>query len=132
MGTALIALVRSFNRRWGRLGIGPASKVQNSRRDVATWPASKAPLCIGADRDLFQDTTPRSHRTASARLMSLGTAARAGEDPTAWCASRRPPTLRVVHVREAGSRSGRLVMSGRMSDVCAELDRLAEFERLAC
>jgi hypothetical protein len=37
--------------------------------------------------------------------------------------------LRVVGGGEFGSRSdGRLVISGRMSDVCAELDRLAALE----
>ncbi len=39
--------------------------------------------------------------------------------------------LRVLHVVEAGqpsSQAGRLVISGRMADVCAELDRLAAFE----
>jgi len=40
--------------------------------------------------------------------------------------------LRVLHVVEPGqtaSHIGRLVISGRMDDVCAELDRLAAFER---
>jgi len=39
--------------------------------------------------------------------------------------------LRVVRVLEAGqtrSSSGRMVISGRMADVCAELDRLAARE----
>ncbi len=39
--------------------------------------------------------------------------------------------LRVLHVVEPGQTSphiGRLVISGRMADVCAELDRLAAFE----
>lgn len=39
--------------------------------------------------------------------------------------------LRVVHVLEAGqteSSVGRMVISGRMADVCAELDRLAARE----
>lgn len=39
--------------------------------------------------------------------------------------------LRVVHVLEAGqaqSSGGRMVISGRMADVCAELDRLAACE----
>ncbi len=43
--------------------------------------------------------------------------------------SRRP--LRVVRVMEAGqprSQVGRMVISGRMADVCAELDRLAACE----
>lgn len=39
--------------------------------------------------------------------------------------------LRIVHVLEAGqtqSSVGRMVISGRMADVCAELDRLAARE----
>lgn len=40
---------------------------------------------------------------------------------------RRP--LRVVRVAEAGPAvAGRMVISGRMADVCAELDRLAALE----
>ena len=45
---------------------------------------------------------------------------------------RRP--LRVVRVLEAcpaPSSAGRMVISGRMADVCAELDRLAELEAAA-
>lgn len=40
--------------------------------------------------------------------------------------------LRVLRVLEAGQtapHAGRLVISGRMADVCAELDRLAAFEQ---
>ena len=41
------------------------------------------------------------------------------------------PALRVVRVLEAGqprTQVGRMVISGRMADVCAELDRLAACE----
>jgi hypothetical protein len=41
------------------------------------------------------------------------------------------PTLRVLRVADAGQSSfhgGRMVISGRMADVCAELDRLAAQE----
>jgi hypothetical protein len=41
------------------------------------------------------------------------------------------PTLRVLRVAESGPRSdcaGRMVISGRMADVCAELDRLVALE----
>jgi hypothetical protein len=44
-------------------------------------------------------------------------------------AQRRP--LRVVRIMEAGqtpAQVGRMVMSGRMADICAELDRLAACE----
>jgi hypothetical protein len=43
----------------------------------------------------------------------------------------RPRPLRVVRVMEAGqprTQVGRMVISGRMADVCAELDRLAACE----
>lgn len=44
---------------------------------------------------------------------------------------RMAPTLRVLRVADAGQSSfhgGRMVISGRMADVCAELDRLAAQE----
>ena len=46
-------------------------------------------------------------------------------------AAHRKPQLRVVRTIEAGipaGRTGRMVISGRMSDVCAELERLAAVE----
>ncbi|MBK8070960.1 MAG: hypothetical protein IPK34_02610 [Ramlibacter sp.] len=49
--------------------------------------------------------------------------------PTRPVRAARP--LRVLRVRDTGSRrcqAGRLVISGRMADVCAELDRLAAAE----
>ena len=48
-------------------------------------------------------------------------------------ADRRPP-LRVVRVVENGQaplQCGRLMISGRMADVCAELDRMVERETRA-
>jgi hypothetical protein len=48
-------------------------------------------------------------------------------------AQNRVQALRVVRVMEAGqpsASSGRMVISGRMADVCAELDRLAAREAL--
>ena len=44
---------------------------------------------------------------------------------------QRQPSLRVVHVHETGQSAagaGRMVISGRMADVCAELDRLVAME----
>jgi hypothetical protein len=44
---------------------------------------------------------------------------------------RRPVPLRVARVMDAQQtrhQAGRMVISGRMADVCAELDRLAELE----
>jgi hypothetical protein len=45
--------------------------------------------------------------------------------------TRRPLPLRVARVMEAQhnrKNAGRMVISGRMADVCAELERLAELE----
>jgi hypothetical protein len=45
--------------------------------------------------------------------------------------AHQPKPLRVVHVVEQGQprqHVGRMVISGRMADVCAELDRLAACE----
>ena len=45
--------------------------------------------------------------------------------------SRANPPLRVIRVMESGqapAHGGRMVISGRMADVCAELDRMAERE----
>ena len=45
--------------------------------------------------------------------------------------SRRAPPLRVLRVVDAGQSAphgGRMLISGRMADVCAELDRLAAME----
>jgi hypothetical protein len=45
--------------------------------------------------------------------------------------TQRQPSLRVLRVHECGQNSpgaGRMVISGRMADVCAELDRLVALE----
>jgi hypothetical protein len=57
-------------------------------------------------------------------------AGNAPTQPTSAAATRVMP-LRVLRVLESGqprSCAGRLVISGRMADVCAELDRLVERE----
>ena len=51
--------------------------------------------------------------------------------PVCSVASPKARLVRVVRVRESGqsrASAGRMVISGRMADVCAELDRLAAQE----
>ena len=66
------------------------------------------------------------------RLLSpLQNAVRGFIPAQALQSTRRPLPLRVARVMEAQhnrSQAGRMVISGRMADVCAELDRLAELE----
>ena len=60
-------------------------------------------------------------------VTSMGPALRSACAP-------RPAALRVLHECDAGQgpgKAGRLVISGRMADVCAELDRLAAREAAA-
>ena len=51
--------------------------------------------------------------------------------PQRFHALPKAPALRVLRVTESDQRvkgAGRMVISGRMADVCAELDRLAAIE----
>jgi hypothetical protein len=74
----------------------------------------------------------RMARAQQAPSAACGSGARSTWRPAvrgALASSRRP--LRVVRVMEgchAPASAGRMVISGRMADVCAELDRLAAIE----
>ena len=73
-----------------------------------------APAVAAAPR-VWRTARPSRHWPVSARPV------------TAFAAAR--PALRVVRVCEPQTGdAGRLVISGRMADVCAELDRLAARE----
>ncbi len=71
-------------------------------------------------------------------LVSTGLHTAACRAHVAWpqrshgFASRRPlRVLRVVDAAQGPSTAGRMVISGRMADVCAELDRLVALEAAA-
>jgi hypothetical protein len=76
----------------------------------------------------------RLSTTSPQRPAASPTAMPCGNVTAAIVRSSRPvqhPPLRVLRVLEAGqprSQVGRMVISGRMADVCAELDRLAACE----
>jgi hypothetical protein len=87
--------------------------------------------------------TPRSaslgHMDATCTRRGLAHDAAARPAPAATCAAaaiersgataRRPlRVLRVVESNAAPAHAGRMLISGRMADVCAELDRLAAKE----
>lgn len=81
----------------------------------------------------FSQPASRGAADASARRTSLNTSA--GHGHVAWPQrhhdSRPLRVLRVVDAGHAASTAGRMVISGRMADVCAELDRLAALEGAA-
>lgn len=73
-------------------------------------------------------------RPAGTRLHTAAGRAHVAWPPAAHRASppRRPlRVLRVVDAGHASSTAGRMVISGRMADVCAELDRLVALEAAA-
>ncbi len=71
-------------------------------------------------------------RAAAARVAApAGTPQRHWGGPTRLSPAPAQRPLRVVRVvdgRSSGLGAGRMVISGRLADVCAELDRLAELE----
>jgi len=90
------------------------------------WPAPPVPL---------PTQNYRTHTARTASLMAKDKAAaqhnRLSVEPTAGSTCKKHLPLRVRHVLECGTPrgpSGRYVISGRMADVCAELDRLAAKE----
>jgi len=81
-----------------------------------------------ADRSAQRDTKYRGveHRSAStARVQSC---VRTVSLNVAKSAPKPLRVLRVLDADQKPSQVGRMRISGRMADVCAELDRLAAFE----
>ncbi|MDM0040956.1 hypothetical protein QTH89_02235 [Variovorax sp. J22G21] len=71
----------------------------------------------------------RAHRNAGLRYVAVRPACTVRPAAANVAPAARP--LRVVRVldgQRAGRASGRVVISGRMADVCAELDRLVALE----
>ena len=85
-----------------------------------------------------------SRLAAAFRGLLAALAPRSGASPSSEPARALPPgparghalkPLRVVRVLEPSaprSTAGRMVISGRLADVCAELDRLAALEAQGC
>jgi len=76
----------------------------------------------------------RGSRSTDLRYVAIRPACAArGTDPQPRGADTAAKPLRVIRVvepRSSARSSGRVVISGRMADVCAELDRLAALEAL--
>ncbi|MFL6692739.1 MAG: hypothetical protein ACJ8GO_07240 [Ramlibacter sp.] len=85
------------------------------------WQAVAGPAALASS------TGSSCHRT--------GLHSAAGHGHVAWPPARRGSrplrVLRVVDTGHASTTAGRMVISGRMADVCAELERLAALETAA-
>lgn len=84
---------------------------------------------------VFGPIPQRRHRAAVVRTADLHS--QPGRGHVAWAPPRphaagKPlRVLRVVEESHGPCSAGRMVISGRMADVCAELDRLAALETAA-
>ena len=90
-------------------------------RKLHDEPQPNKPLILSASR---QPTVSGASPQSPLRRAGKPAAAKTGTH-------RQRQPLRVVRVMEAGQASalaGRILMSGRMADVCAELDRMVERE----
>ncbi len=113
---------------------------QPRRAPVRYTMMSAARLAAAANDESWQTTWPQVHAVATtlwqaakrnvlAAVERIGPESPAGNGaPAGRAPSVRP--LRVLHVVDpaGGGGSGRMVISGRMADVCAELERLAACE----
>ena len=105
----------------------PAEQPARSARPQARGPSAGArrsvlaPVAAVPSEGRSGASVDLSHR-APAPQRSWG-------GPTRSAPLQRPlRVVRVVDGRHACAGAGRMVISGRMADVCAELDRLAELE----
>jgi hypothetical protein len=94
--------------------------------NIALFAASGlwSPLQVWLRRLMPGELPPLIDQRASTCVSSI----HIGQKPSRL-AQRRP--LRIVRILETGQSStqvGRMVISGRMADVCAELDRLASID----
>jgi hypothetical protein len=94
-------------------------------QDLLRW---LAPVSAPA-RTRALPSIAKPHSGAISPIAIHAHASRRGNSLPSHLAQRRP--LRIVRIMEAGqtpAQVGRMVISGRMADVCAELDRLAACE----
>ena len=92
-------------------------------------PATPLPAFVTASRREATEELPVPLKTTAAGARHAATA---GHKPCQTVAKATSPRrLKIVREFEAGvspSCAGRMVISGRMADVCAELDRMAQRE----
>lgn len=76
---------------------------------------------------------PKAHAPARSACLAAETKLAHRPLPHSTHAMRRPPARQVLRVVHSSCNNGfdKLFISGRMADVCAELDRLAARETLA-
>jgi hypothetical protein len=115
------------------------SEVKESRMGIAMFSIQGVLAPLQGLMAWFVQAAPGAPATSpvTSHARVAGTAPRAcgaRVQPSTSCRERPRRPLRVLRVVEssrAPASAGRMVISGRMADVCAELDRLAALEAAA-
>lgn len=111
----ILAPMHGFLRRFGTANTPAGARLKSPRTGTPSLASSPLP---GRQKELaLMPIEEPAHRSRS-RV-------------TARSRNRENLPLRVVRVMETGQAAahvGRMMMSGRMADVCAELDRMSERE----
>ena len=99
-------------------------------REAGTWLAPLVPIAGWLRRRALLAGVPGRATRAVSPLPLAHRSPQAQPANDAVLTPRPPRPLRVLRVADGASRqcAGRMVISGRMADVCAELDRLAARE----
>lgn len=103
------------------------------KRQIAQSPAFLRPTAIRLEPRCQPTAKPVAYRTPCLQqgAVTLPTFSKTPKLPKPTC-RQQLPALRVVRMLESGQSPkavGRMVISGRMADVCAELDRLVGREQ---
>ncbi len=99
-----------------------AAPVQAIVHFFAPWQQQKATQLPQASAQMVANHFP--HRAANSGLYAVPPAANTGTSHAQRCVR----VLRVVDASCSDHSAGRMKISGRFSDVCAELDRLSQQE----
>jgi hypothetical protein len=80
-------------------------------------------------KSLLVDTHRQPSELSVNSVTNISRCNKANRSAASISTARRPVRIiRVLEATQAPAQAGRMVMSGRMADVCAELDRLAARE----
>lgn len=137
MGTNVIYLAEMAARLSALRFTRPRRAGARYRLPSDAAPPTVVPPRVG-DETPYRDASGNDQRVHEAPRPSGNRAAptvRVPEAPGADTTRQGHPVVRVVHLCDAGDASsagmGRLRISGRLVDVCAELERLVQAEALA-
>ncbi len=124
MGIALMSAARLVGAVPGFVEwLWPQSSARSGNGRLRTSANPHARARVGRGGKLPFGSTKPTHAGPHTAQPAIDTAAER-------CAPRPLRVLRVVDAQHAVAGAGRMVISGRMADVCAELDRLAAAEAM--